>query len=41
MEYKLIIGVDVSKLTLDLTGLKKDEKMHQHDSFLIKQELLT
>lgn len=34
MNYKLIIGVDISKKTLDVTGIKSLQKSFPHDSFL-------
>ena len=37
MDYKLIIGVDVSKLTLDMTAIKSGVDKHPHDSFLNKK----
>lgn len=35
--YKLIIGVDVSKGTLDMTAILPEEGLKKHDSFLNKQ----
>jgi transposase len=37
MDYKLIIGVDVSKLTLDMTAIKTGDNQFPHDSFLNKK----
>lgn len=34
MNYKLVIGVDISKRTLDVTGIKSLSKDFPHDSFL-------